>query len=109
MIGDERGVLVELYTKMQCESLRPKTLVEYTRMPFTYDVGNVRVTIDTDIRSGVFSRNLFDPKPLVPTKETDVLEIKYDEFLPDIIRYLVSPVSRDRQSVSKYEVCRKFG
>ena len=78
-------------------------------MPYIYDPGNVRVTIDMDIRTGIFSDNLFDPTPLVPTGELDVLEVKFDEYLPDIIRYLVSPISRDRQSVSKYEICRKFG
>lgn len=109
MLKDGRGVVAELYAQMKGYSLKPKTLVEYTRMPYIYDPGNVRVTIDMDIRTGIFSDNLFDPKPLVPTGELDVLEVKFDEYLPDIIRYLVSPVSRDRQSVSKYEICRKFG
>jgi hypothetical protein len=109
MLKDGRGVVAELYAQMKGYSLKPKTLVEYTRMPYIYDPGNVRVTIDMDIRTGIFSDNLFDPTPLVPTGELDVLEVKFDEYLPDIIRYLVSPVSRDRQSVSKYEICRKFG
>ena len=109
MLTDGRGVVAELYAQMRGYSLKPKTLVEYTRMPFIYDPGNVRVTIDMSVRSGIFSNNLFDPTPLVPTGELDVLEVKYDAYLPDIIRYLVSPVSRDRQSFSKYEICRKFG
>lgn len=109
MLGDGRGVVAELYAQMKGYSLRPKTLVEYTRTPFIYSAGNVRVTLDRDIRTGIFSNNLFDPTPLVPTGELDVLEVKYDAYLPDIIRYLVSPISRDRQSVSKYEICRKFG
>lgn len=109
MLHDGRGVVAELYAQMKGYSLKPKVLVEYQRMPFVYDPGNVRVTIDMNIRSGIFSNNLFDPTPLVHTGELDVLEVKYDAFLPDIIRYLISPVSRDRQSVSKYEICRKFG
>lgn len=109
MLHDGRGVVAELYAQMKAYSLRPKTLVEYVRTPFVYSAGNVRVTFDRDIRTGIYSDNLFDPTPLVPTGELDVLEVKYDAFLPDIIRYLISPVSRDRQSVSKYEICRKFG
>lgn len=109
MLHDGRGVVAELYAQMKGYALRPKTLVEYTRYPFIYDPGNVRVTLDCDIRSGIFSTDLFDPNPLVPTGEMDVLEVKYDRYLPQIIRYLISPVSRDRESLSKYETCRRFG
>ncbi len=109
MLHDGRGVVAELYAQMKGYSLKPKTLVEYYRIPFVYEPGNVRVTLDCSIRSGIFSNNLFDPTPLVPTGELDVLEVKYDEFLPDVIKYPISIISRDRQSVSKYEVCRKFG
>lgn len=109
MLHDGRGLVAELYAQMKGYSLRPKTIVEYTRTPFIYDAGNVRVTLDRDIRSGVFSHDLFDKTPLVPTGSPDLLEVKYDRFLPDVIRYLVSPAIRDRQSLSKYEVCRMFG
>ena len=47
------GLLVQLYSKMRGEGLRPKTIVDYTREPFIYPAGNVRVTIDYDIRSGL--------------------------------------------------------
>ncbi len=109
MLDDGRGVVAELYAKMKGDALRPKTLVEYTRYPFIYEAGNVRVTIDRDIRTGIASTDLFDPNPLVPTFGTDVLEVKYDRFLPEIIKYAIAPVSRDRQSLSKYERCRIFG
>ena len=109
MLHDGRGVVAELYAQMKGYSLRPKTLVEYTRYPFIYDAGNVRVTLDTDIRTGINSIDLFDPTPLVPTPGDDVLEVKYARFLPDIIKYVVNPVCRDRQSMSKYELCRTYG
>jgi len=109
MVWDTRGLVAELYAGMRGRALRPKTLVEYTRFPFIYEPGNVRVTLDCDIRTGVYSTDLFSPEPLVPTGEMSVLEVKYDRFLPDMIRHLISPVSRVRESFSKYEVCRKFG
>ncbi len=109
MIHDGRGLLAELYAQMKGYTLRPKTLVEYTRTPFIYGPGNVRVTLDQNIRSGVHSIDLFDPTPMVPAKTLDVLEIKYDRYLPDIIRYLVNPICYSRTSTSKYEVCRTYG
>jgi hypothetical protein len=46
---------------------------------------------------------------LVHTGDMDVLEVKYDRFLPDIVKMAIYPYGRDRESMSKYEVCRKFG
>lgn len=109
MIGDSRELVTELYIQMRGNALRPKTLVEYTRIPFIYDAGNVRVTLDCDIRTGVYSTDLFSPEPLVSTGDLNVLEVKYDRFLPDIIRTLLSPVGKVRESFSKYEAARKFG
>ncbi|MBO5127143.1 MAG: molecular chaperone, partial [Clostridia bacterium] len=83
--------------------------VEYTRTPFIYRAGNVRVTLDCNIRSGVFSTDLFNPSALVHTGDMDVLEVKYDRFFPDIVKMAIHPFGRDRESMSKYEVCRKFG
>ena len=109
MLDDGRGVVAELYAKMKGQQLRPKTLVEYTRTPFIYEPAEVRVTLDCDIRTGIYSDNLFDPTPCVPTDSFDVLEVKYNEFLPDIICDLINPITRSRQSSSKYEICRQFG
>ena len=78
-------------------------------VPCYNEAGNVRVTLDCDIRTGVYSTDLFSPEPLVPAGELNVLEVKFDRFLPDIIRYLISPVSKVRESFSKYEASRKFG
>lgn len=109
MLDDGRGVVAELYAQMKGYALKPKVIVEYTRTPFIYRAGNVRVTLDCDIRSGVFSTDLFDPASLIHTGDMDVLEVKYDRFLPDIIKMAIYPIEHDRESMSKYEVCRKFG
>lgn len=100
------GLLAELYVRMQ-EGLRPKTIVEYDRIPFVYSPGNVRVTLDQKIRSGVSSTALFGDIPLVPVAPADVLEIKYDAYLPDIVRVLTAGIAARKTSVSKYALCRK--
>ena len=46
-------LVTELYGKMCAERLRPKTIVDYTREPFVYAPGNVRVTLDYNIRTGL--------------------------------------------------------
>ena len=100
------AVLTELYTHMR-EGLKPKTIVEYDRQPFIYGPGNVRVTVDRNIRSGVSSTDLFGDIPLVPVSSLDVLEIKFDAYLPEIVRMLAGGLERRRTSVSKYALCRK--
>lgn len=49
----EKPLVKELCYKMQTEGLEPKTIVDYIREPFVYAPGNVRVTLDYDIRTGL--------------------------------------------------------
>ncbi len=101
------GLLAELYAKMR-EGLRPKTIVEYDRIPFVYAPGNVRVTLDRSIRTGLASADLFGDVPVVPVSPLDVLEVKYDAFLPDVVRLLTAGLETSRISVSKYALCRRY-
>ena len=48
MLGSGRPLVQELYHKMRVQGLRPRTIVDYTREPFVYAPGNVRVTLDDD-------------------------------------------------------------
>ncbi len=103
-------LLIELYSHMQGRLLRPKTVVEYIREPFVYPAGNVRVTLDRDIRSGLTGTVFFDPNmPLLPTFEAHaVMEIKYDHFIPDLVAQAVWIPNRRQTAFSKYAVCRKY-
>ena len=38
-----------------------------------------------------------------------ILEVKYDEYLPDVIRMLLQMEDVRQRSYSKYGECRKFG
>ncbi len=102
-------LLNQLYTKMKSQLFRPKTIVDYIREAYTYPVGNIRVTFDKSIKSGLFSANIFDTK--LPTmKALDpkiiILEVKFDEFLPDFISDIIQTGERRTVSVSKYALCR---
>lgn len=103
-------VLQELYLRMRCDGLRPKTLVDYTRRPFVYAPGNVRVTLDYNIRTGLYANNLFDTAcPTPPAGDgAIILEVKYDSFLPDFIRDAVQLGSVSASAFSKYAACRQY-
>ena len=111
MKDTERPLCTELYLKMKNTGLKPKTVVDYTREPFVFAPGNVRVTIDSDIRSGLLSKDFLNQSlPTVPAGQAAIiLEVKWDEFLPDIIKDAVTIPGRTVCAFSKYERCRIYG
>lgn len=111
MMSCGKELVKELCFKMRTQGLKPKTIVEYTREPFIMKAGNVRVTIDSNIRTGIFSTDFFNPDCItVPVvSSASILEVKWDEFLPDVVRDIVQLKSRHTSSFSKYAVCRIYG
>ncbi len=111
MLGSDRSLVQELYCKMRYQGMLPKTIVDYTREPFIFRPGNVRVTLDYDIRTGLNCTEFLDPKAItIPAGDAPLLiEVKWDEFLPSIIRNAVSIPDRRVGSFSKYAQCRVYG
>ena len=113
MLEHPQELVRELYCKMQTQQLRPRVLVSYVREPYVYAPGNVRVTFDSDIRTSLFGRD-FAGGSLPGISAADdpgdtVLEVKYDAFLPEIIRALLQTEGLRQQAFSKYGACRRFG
>ena len=111
MVKSPHQLVVELYAKMRAEGLKPRTIVDYTRIPFVYGPGNVRVTLDYDIRTGLAGTDFLDPDcATVPAGDSVIiLEVKWDAFLPDTIRHAVQLESRRAGAFSKYAQCRIYG
>jgi hypothetical protein len=103
----------EFYAKLKYQRLRPRVTVSYIREPFIYKPGNVRVTFDSEIRSGMYTKE-FLTTGMNDISATDlpkdmILEVKYDAFLPGIIQDLIQVREITQQSFSKYGICRRFG
>ena len=110
MLDSEYPLIRELYSKMINEGMAPKTIVDYTREPFIYPAGNVRVTLDYNIRSGLRCTDFLNTDCVtVPVTDAIILEVKWDGFLPDIIRDAVSLADRREGAFSKYAACRIYG
>ena len=111
MMQSGQALLVELYSKMKFQQLRPKTLVDYVREPFVFQPGNVRITFDSQIRTGLSSADFFNPNvpTVASTPGTVIMEIKYDSFIPEIICDLLQTGDRSHNSFSKYAACRIYG
>jgi len=106
-----RPLIQELYRKMRTNGLRPRTIVDYTRDAYVFPAGNVRITLDSNIRTGLGSIDFLDPASItVPAGNAPIiLEVKWDEFLPDIIREAVQLPGRRTSAFSKYAACRIYG
>lgn len=111
MLGTGRPLIQEFYSKWQSQLLRPKTIVQYVREPFVYEPGNVRVTLDSDLRTGVYTTDFLNPDCiLIPAGDAPTLmEVKWDDFLPGIIKDAVQLGGRRGAAFSKYAACRIYG
>ncbi len=107
----KKPLINELCYKMLTERLEPKTIVDYIREPFIYAPGNVRVTLDYDIRTGLTGTDFLTLDcVMVPAGNAPViLEVKWDEFLPAVIRDVVQVPGTHTSAFSKYAACRIYG
>ena len=110
-IGSQHPVLRKLTLLMLTRRMRPVVIVEYDRIPYVYKNGNVRITLDTNIRSsaavGAFLDETIPSRPVMEAGQ-QLLEVKYDEYLPDFIYRNLQLHSLRQTAFSKYYICRKY-
>lgn len=88
----------------------PKVIVDYEREAFVDKEHEVRVTFDKNIRCG-YTDSLFDKTlGLIPVfrEPVIVLEVKFNEMLPDFIRNALCTGRILNSSISKYCIAREL-
>ena len=96
---------VDVMTRM----FAPKAIVDYTREPYIYPVGNVRITLDYNIRTGLRCADFLSQGITIPAGDAPIiLEVKWDAFLPSVIRDAIQLEGRRVSSFSKYAQCRIY-
>lgn len=110
-IANQPEVLRKLTLRMMTKGMRPAVIVEYDRIPYVYNNGNVRVTMDMNVSSSTSIECFFDariPKrPIMPAGQ-HLMEVKFDEYLPDFIHHNLNLHSLTQTAYSKYYLCRKY-
>lgn len=111
MENDSRPLIQELFFQMMMFQIYPVTVVDYEREVFIYEYGNVRVTFDSSIKTSFRNNDVLNPDlAMVDTNpEIVILEVKYDEYLPEVIRRLLQIGPRKKGTYSKYQVSRMYG
>lgn len=101
----------QFYLEYRMKFLRPKVIVEYERIPYVYDTGNVRITFDLHISSsgnvGSFLESSLATRPIMPTGQ-HIMEIKYDNLIPDFVHNAISGEKMRQTAYSKYYLCRNY-
>ena len=109
--GGEKAVWNRFAEAYNTKMLRPKVIVDYERTVFVCAQGNVRITFVRNISSSVDYQHFFEKnlakRPIMPAG-MHVLEVKYDQFLPDYIYKSAELESLNRTTYSKYYLCRKY-
>jgi hypothetical protein len=96
----KRDVFDKFYIANSLMCMRPVVMVNYDRLAYTYQAGNVRITFDSDLFA---SRGVEKHSVSVLPYSDVILEIKYDHFLPLVITDLLSGVQFTQQlSISKF-------
>ena len=101
----------DMYRAMRTELLRPAVIVDYVREAYIHPAEEVRVTFDKTLRTGLYSHDLFNREiPTYPVFDdpVEILEVKYDEFLPAHIQAILSGITAQRSAISKYTWCRRY-
>jgi hypothetical protein len=96
---------------IKTRGLRPKINVTYDRMAYTGESGNVRITFDRNLRASN-QLELFGKDNIVfdyPRLNMDIiLEVKYDEFIPNYIMQTLETRNMLQSTNSKYIICREI-
>lgn len=99
----------EFYYYLNSYYMQPRVIVDYIREAYIGSMSNVRITFDKQLSFVTNSIDLFDDQSVseeVLDYPKTILEVKYDEFLPDYIRQLLQLDAHNRSAISKYVHCR---
>lgn len=104
-------VFRKFYLLSETRLLKPAVIVEYDRIPYVCRDGNVRVTLDMNIRSSNEYMDFLEKdiiaRPIMPSN-MHLLEVKYDEYIPDVIYKQIEMEHLKQTTFSKYFLCRKY-
>ena len=116
--GDPKGLyrsqnalLRDLYVQMRTHILRPAVIVDYEREAYLHPAEDTRITFDLKLRTGLASRDIFNPN--LPTicphdHNWEILEVKYNNYLPSYCMGLLTGIDVNCSAISKYILCRRF-
>ena len=109
---NESPFAMQFYGIFKANHLQPKVLVDYTREPYVFPAEDVRITFDKNVRTAMRSTELFNPNvityPVWDLRNCMILEVKFNESLPQYVQQLLTLGAAERTAASKYVFCRQY-
>lgn len=102
------GLIEELRLKCLTRGLQPVVLVDYDRTPFVCTSGNTRITLDENLRTDPYCKDIFGPiHGMMPVLEPGqvILEVKFDDFLPGYLSDVLADIPKVPMAISKFAMC----
>lgn len=104
---DAENAFGEYYRSDRLTAIKPRVIVDYHREALIYPFGNVRITFDKKLSTCYNSIDMFEEgaffSPVYPREI--ILEVKFDEYIPESIQSALHGIITAQQSVSKYILC----
>lgn len=111
MEEDPRSLICDLYLEMKVNLIKPMSVVDYEREAYMYLYGNVRVTFDSKVQTSIRNTDMFNKHlPMVSVLDPTevILEVKFDEYLPDVVKMMLQGINTQHEAYSKYQLSRMY-
>jgi len=104
----EETHLGDIIRDIEFKHLVPSVIVDYRRLAYIYPAEDTRITFDENVSSGRYESDIFRDdivtSPTFDERET-VLEIKFNNHLPNHIYKIVTSLPMVRRAISKFALC----
>ncbi|WNC13898.1 polyphosphate polymerase domain-containing protein [Brevibacillus brevis] len=108
--GEDHPLLADFYRDWKQNALKPSVSVDYIREAYIDEMSDTRITFDKRLAAGFHSALLFD-RDLQTWEAIEgprlILEVKFRQFLPHMIRSLLQMTAHQRSTISKYVLCKE--
>jgi len=98
-LNSENPLRQKVATLHRLRHMRVAAVFSYTREAYIYKPGNVRVTFDSNIRSDTL---LPEPYSGAPPGAGGMMEVKFDSYLPSVIKEMLDGLQLIHTAMSKY-------
>jgi hypothetical protein len=108
----DEEVCRSMFIESRINGMRNSVITDYRREAFVYPVSNLRITFDSHLHAGI-ARDGFDifdaklPTMRVYPFDSVIMEIKYDDYMPEFVTRLFPPHMGSFASISKYCECKR--
>jgi hypothetical protein len=109
LLQAHNNVAHDFYRECRSKVMRPKVIVDYVREAYVIDALDVRITFDKELSAGSPNQCIFDE---IPTRRIlgegeMILEVKFNDYLPTVIRGFLRTIDKKTLALSKYVMCRQ--